>query len=355
MTKAKFHCSRMFLTAFLSTLFFLLLGCTPAENRISPEEYLKITFSGYNTAGTVEVAFDCQALIESVIGEIPSSFSQIDDWAEKYNAYNEGLSLSYSPQEGLSNGQEITVKIDVSGKAASKILPLEKTYVVAGLKEADLIDVFSKMSFCVTGVSGEATAEMVCSSEDDILFAYAFSYDNRYSLSNGDTVKVSIRNAEEVAEEYNYYPTELTKTYTISGLPEYLEDISLIPKDRVKEIIQQKLTDEREHDEASLAFGFSYSEPQYYATYFGTAKPYSILAKRNTLSVFVTYDEYLRGEFRRHIYIPIDFYNITVDSSGKVDLKYENGISSRFWTDKETIIPTLEEQYTVEELHIAWP
>lgn len=346
-----FKNARLLLIVCLSVLFFFLLGCTPSENRISAEEHLEITFSGYNTAGTVDVYFDRQALIESVIGEMPSSFSQIDDWTEMYNAYNEGLSLSYAPQEGLSNGQEITVKIDVSGRAASKILPLEKTYVVAGLKEVDLIDVFSKVSLCVTGISSEATAEVVCSSEDDILFAYAFSYDNRYSLSNGDTVKVSIHNAEEVAEAYNYYPIELTKTYTVSGLPEYLEDSSLISEDQIKEVIQQKLIDEQGQDEA----GFTYSEPKYYATYFGTANPYSILAKRNILSVFVTYDEYLRGEFRRHIYIPIDFYNITIDLNGNVDLKYEDGISSHFWTDKETILPKLEEQYIIEEIHIAWP
>ena len=351
MFKRNFRSTHLLFSVCLSMLFFFLFGCTSTESRISSEEHLEVIFSGYNTAGTIDVVFDRQSLIESVIGEMPSSISQIDDWTETYNAYNEGLSLSYSPQEGLSNGQEITVKIDVSGKAASKILPLEKTYVVAGLKEADLIDVFSKVSFCVTGVSGEATAEMVCSSEDDILFAYTFSYDNRYSLSNGDSVKVSIRNAEEVAEEYNYYPTELTKTYTVSGLPEYLEDSSLISEEQIKEIIRQKLIDEQGQDEA----GFTYSEPKYYATYFGTANPYSILAKRNTLSIFVTYDEYLHGEFRRHIYIPIDFYNILVDASENVELKYEDGISSHFWTDKETILPKLEEQYIIEELHIEWP
>lgn len=345
---------KKFLVVLLSLSFAVCLwGCFSSANRVGPAEYLNVSFSGYNTAGSAEVEFNSRALIESIMGEMPSDLSRIDSYIEDYNAYAEGLALSVFPRDGLSNGQEITVKIEVSGKAASKILPLEKTYTVTGLKEAELMDVFSQMSFSVSGVDGEATAKMSPSSESNILSAYIFVFDKLKNLSNGDVVTVSILNAEAVADKYNYFPMETTKQFTVSGLPEYLTDASLLPKDQLKQIIQQILIDEKEDD----GWGFTFTEPQYYTTYFGVAKADGSALKNNILRIFITYDEYYDGDFRNNKYVYVDFCNIVVPPSAPLVIDYSDGICPlfSFYTDKQEILPELENDYTVTEVYIDWP
>ena len=70
--------------------------------------------------------------------------------------------------------------------------------------------------------------------------------------------------------------------------------------------------------------------------------------------MFVCFDEYMNGEYRRTKYVPLTFRNLILEPDGMVELEYENGISPVFYDDADSIVEKLEKTYEVEEVYIEY-
>ena len=350
--KINYTITRKILTAVLmiTLCVFLLSGCGSKTDSL---EYVSVSFNGYNGNGEVALDVDYDAMITSVIGEEPDgdNYEKFSKWMNEYLVYDEGIEVSCSPKEGLSNGDTVTVKVTLSETAAKKVTGGEKKFTVSGLPEIETVDIFKDVSLRYEGIVGEYTmVHLDKLSASQILQDCNFRVDPQASVKNGDVVTVTITNAETLAEKHLCVPAETSKTFTVSGLDEYLNDSDLLPEDKIRDIIAQYIPTCQKEDNSI----FTYSAPTYYKTYFCVGKDDVIGADFNRLFVYASYDEYMDGEYRWTVYTPLTFRNLILTADGTIELEYSNGQSSVFQTSPESVEEYMEEEYIVDEIYIEY-
>ena len=333
--------------AIVATLVILVIAL--ANSKIDAFEYLTVSFEGVNTQGAVKTVFDKKTLISSIIGEEPSEINlkQNIAWQEDYDRYKNDIKISYDESRKLSNGDSITITIDVTGNAASKIAGGQKEYIVSNLPEAQLIDVFEYVEVKTTGINGKGSLEITVNKENDFIKICSFTTDKNLGLSNGDEVTITVEYDSAEAVRLGFAPKETTKKVSISGLVNYATSVSQFSIDQISSFANQFLEEEKDK-EVDI---FSYSDFKHHNTWFCVQKEgVSYNNTYNMLRICVSYKEYLRGEYRRTVYTFLDFKNVLVDSNGKVSLKYDDGNNSTFTTNIEKSLLELKEDYMVSEV-----
>jgi len=121
----------IFLVLFVSVFSIMLTGC---GSKTDAMEYVSVSFTGYNGNGKVDLDVDYDAMIEAVIGEEPDgdNYEKFSKWMNEYLIYDEGIKVTCSPKDGLSNGDTVTVKVTLSETAAKKVVGGEKKFTVSG-------------------------------------------------------------------------------------------------------------------------------------------------------------------------------------------------------------------------------
>lgn len=320
-----------------------LTSCT-GSNKINPLNYISVSFEGYNEHGIPEIEFDEYDLICEVIGEEPYGTTYFD-WEEKYLAFDEGISVTFNPETKLKNGDKFVVSITTTGKAAEKISSCEKEYTVAGLIELSKVDIFEDIELTFEGVSGDARAIIEKSDNSDVAADCSFSVDPMYNLSNGDIVTIQIKNIDELAEHHNILPMISSKEYTVSGLNSYVSSVDEIPQALIQSLAERFAQEEKADLQENAVF--SYSDVKYYGTYLLMVKEDAWLSHHNELQIFISYDEYMNGEFWRTIYLPLVFENVLKTPDGIISLEYEDGNTSIFTTDIDGYIEEIKDKYEV--------
>ncbi len=323
---------------------------TAQAARLDPFDYITVSFSGYEGNGNAEVSFAKPALIEDILMEHADGDTP---WLVQYDVYDRGIELECTPEEGLSNGEGVTVTVTVSDKANKYVTAGEKTFSVAGLPKVQTVDIFQDIEFTVEGMSGKAWAQLNIPQDDEILRHCNFQIEPQMNLSNGDAVTVTLKNLEALTENYLVMPEETVKTYTVSGLDEYLTDPDLLPEDQIQDIIGRFLVDSEREDWS----WHHYTKPEYYKTFFYTALEDSdYVTDVNMLAIYVHIEQYDREEFDQDLYIPLIFKNIVLHPDGTVELDYEQGFSMGLYTlyDADSILAQQDQEYHIEEIYIEY-
>lgn len=257
---------------------------------------------------------------------------------------------SRAQSEGLSNGDEITVKITTSGVAAEKIKSIELTYVVEGLEEIETVDVFSNIAVTFSGVSGNGTLKYELLSDDNILNSCTFKISHNDDLKNGDTVTLTITNTSFIFDKYKVVPIQTSKEYTVYSLSEWANKDS-IPLSLFQEFANSFVSEENEENAQSSGGGFTYTEAKLFGIYYLSKKEDVVFGSANEIHIIVCYDRYFGGERDMTIYVPLRFENLVLDSEGKVNVDYEEGKRSAFFhTDIDKYFDNYENDYYIEKL-----
>ena len=351
----------MILTVSLILMTIMFFGCGKESDKKDPFEYLTVEFSGYNSNGSVEADLDYDGLIGSILGVQYDDIEDIEKLEDlekawemlvQYDSYYQDIEVSCTPEEGLSNGDVVTVTIGVEGDAIEKVLSGQKTFVVEGLEELKSIDIFKDIEVSFDGLSGEASIHIERLSDNDIMNACQFALDKEYDFSIGDVVTVSISNVEELKNKYHYEPLEISKSYTVPALRHYLTDPSLLSIEDLRDFAERFVEEETQEDEE----WFSYSETRYYNTYLFTKKNADYLfGEENNLMIVVTYDEYMNEEYWRTVYTYLEFRDIIVEADGTLSLSYEDGGCYSFVTDMNWLLEDLGQNYNITEINIEMP
>ena len=350
--KTNYTITRKILTTVLMIVLcvFLLTGC---GSKTDAMEYVSVSFTGYNGNGDVDLNVDYDAMIEAVIGEEPDgdSYEKFSEWMNEYLIYDEGIKVTCSPREGLSNGDTVTVTVSLSETAAKKVTGESKKFTVSGLPEIETVDIFKDVSLRYEGIVGEYTmVHLDKLSDNQILQDCRFNIEPQSNIKNGDVVTVTITNVDALAEKHLCAPAETSRAFTVSGLDEYLTDADLLPEDKIREIIEQFVPASREEDN----FIFTHSDPVYYKTFFCIGKENVIGADFNRLYIYVCYDQYMDGNYRWTVYTPLTFRNLILKADGTIDLEYSDGENAVFQTSPESVEDYMEEQYIVDEVYIEY-
>lgn len=308
-------------------------------------------FSGYNTRGEASVSFDENALIESIIGEMPEDIfsEEFVEWQEAYYTYLDGIAFSCTEGD-LSNGDTFTVTITTTGRAAEKIESVALSYTVSDLKEAEIMDVFQYVAIGFDGISGEATTDFIYMSDDAAVLYCDYDIDKPYGLSNGDVITITITNTDDLLNNFGIIPAESSKQYTVSGLGWY-PTADELQMDNIWEIANQFVAKIQAKNDEEGYEDFSYSDASVYGIYFAEDGNDGRAWNNNELHILAGYDFYNKGVYQWTHYEPFVFKNIVTNADGDVMLQYEDGEGSILsYSDAEEYVSELEDEYIVTKV-----
>lgn len=338
--------------AAVALIIILLLGSIKTD----PFDFISVSFKGYNSNGSAVVHADVDAMVAEIVGEEPDGedMEKRLAWIELYDAHVGNIKVECAPTEELCNGDEVTVTVTVSGDTAKKVKGSSKTYKVEGLTEIELVDVFAEVDVVFEGVNGSGIAKVVREQDkDEFIDSLRFSIDEiteNGTLSNGDEVVIVVTCYDYDVEHFGKAPKEKRKTFKASGLSEYVT-VDTLPMDVIRDyanrFVQQTQT--KIDDESSSMF--SYAPVKLHAMYFAVEKEDAIASHHNQVHIVVCYDEYMKGEYWRTVYLPLVFKDVTLTSDGKLNVEYEDGSGSgTFYTEPEAHREKIEKNYNVTEI-----
>ena len=204
---------------------------------VNLNDYLKVTYGGYDGGGVAYTEIDWNSMKEDFENKISykrgmaqtGGMTPIDIIMEYTNANIEGKN------EKLSNGDKVSYTWKVDKDAIAKLIKCKIKYSdgskkVSGLKEMELFDPFKNLKVTFSGVepNGEADIEY----NGDMLSEYDFTCDKTSGLKNGDKIKISLtEDAGYYVDQYNKAPSVLEKEYKVKNLGKYLSKIKEVDTD----------------------------------------------------------------------------------------------------------------------------
>ncbi len=296
----------------------LLTGCSGKE-KINLEELVTLDYTGSDGG----------------YGYASCDFEPLEDWLSENCseetalslaiAIEDGVDITLSPEDGLSNGDEVTVTIlyddGILDGYDYQLAPDSGdnwTVTVDGLEEAQKVDIFD-------GISLEYEADgscLVTGGYDNITYTLS---ENR-GLKNGDTVTITASyegdgtSLEEFCiQSYGMIPESDTCEYTIEGLDEYPsapEEISESGLEQLKQEADACINDMKWQMEDSLgADGYSLNDYTYDRCVIATPAEGTDAANKN--EVYLIYKiNATNPDGTFDYYYPVMFSNVMINSNG---------------------------------------
>ena len=224
--------------------------------RLDP--YVGVEFTGYDGIGYAQVTFDRDAFLRQygnkiklkgksadLLGEMQGLADAIENSAAALLA-SECIDYKLDNDNHLKNGDEVTLTWDCNDMAfeaacGKKLKYSEQVFKVEGLEAIELVDPFEELEVQFEGVAPYGRAYIASTGNKDYLQDVWFELDSSDGLSNGDSVRVSIDgyNEDRIAEQYGIGFSTTEKTYTVSGLNEYVTTAADIAENVMEQMIDQ--------------------------------------------------------------------------------------------------------------------
>ena len=228
--------------ACVALVLVLLIVIALHKPTVNLNDYLKVTYGGYDGGGVAYTEIDWNSMKEDFENKISykrgmaqtGGMTPIDIIMEYTNANIEGKN------EKLSNGDKVSYTWKVDKDAIAKLIKCKIKYSdgskkVSGLKEMELFDPFKNLKVTFSGVepNGEADIEY----NGDMLSEYDFTCDKTSGLKNGDKIKISLtEDAGYYVDQYNKAPSVLEKEYKVKNLGKYLSKIKEVDTDGMNSV-----------------------------------------------------------------------------------------------------------------------
>jgi len=331
---------------------------------------------GFNGQGVLNYSIDSEALYMDMVDNSAWEKADEDNFEELLTnqiSQNEevdhalkSIELSATKEEGLSNGDKITVTAKFSNTLnynfSHHFKDASVEYTVEGLPEGMAIDLFSEDNIKITfsGYDGQGEAEFELLTEDEVYEHIRYSLSANAELSNGDTVTLSAECDEYALEELGYFMPEQTEmTFTVEGLKEYFDISDGFPDKDLDKIIEHAMAAAQAEYEGDFIFAEGLTEPKLIGAYFVKANDPSVpyhdfinnLTMNNGVVVLYHYSLNVAGSIRNEWMLNI-YPNCTLDDSGNIT--YDTGNIETYWLDavnEEEVVINLTE--TFEEMRIT--
>ena len=233
--------------ALLLAAIILVIALSARPHTINLEELVEVSFSGFDTVGSAYAKLDQErfgAALAKAMGK--KNVEALEQGM--FIACAKAVSLGLDRSEGLSNGDRVIVEISYDNDALDDYkIQYSGTSVSAsaqGLTPLTEIDPFVGLEMQYSGISPNGQAELQHTGNTSFFNTQDFCLDRSTGLKNGDVITVT------VPEDYNpynvalsgYLLTQTEKTFTVEGLPEYLDTFSAIPANTL-DYLQQETQD----------------------------------------------------------------------------------------------------------------
>lgn len=215
------------LIAVLAVVLLSMTAC--GKTKIDVAEGMTVVFSGADGKGYAEISYpdsdDTPPYIDKLLGEKKFDANEWSAWMMLAQA----ISCEVEPSSGLSNGDKVTVTIDVDEAILENMDVSAKdqqlTFTVKGLTEVIVIDAFEDFEINFTGISPAAKAEFAQNKEvDGVTVSYKCDGNGYYKVGDVVTVTARINNSDYYALK------ETTKEFTVANIDKYITSSSeLLP------------------------------------------------------------------------------------------------------------------------------
>ncbi|MGM9949440.1 MAG: hypothetical protein ACI33P_04910 [Lysinibacillus sp.] len=133
------HKSMLSIVTVGSTL--MLVGCNSSTKEVSTEavditEFAFIEFDGDNKEGTASHGFDQKKFMLEVFNYNYEEGPADEETVKEMDAVNDAITVSLDKMNGLSNGDTVTLTVDVDESKTDKVKDGEKIFEVNGLEES---------------------------------------------------------------------------------------------------------------------------------------------------------------------------------------------------------------------------
>ena len=272
--------------AVLAVVLIPKLTAPKALPEFELKDYLTVTYDGLDGYGNAYLEMDQNALIRDICAvrkvdpkfldepgaEIPKKLKDAYTTVrlmEPYVCYRDNyIANPYYGEdgEGLKNGDQFTVSVIYAAEPPDKDLTVNDAVItVAGLQAIPKVDPFEGFSleFDESAISGNNLVWTRYEGKQEGLDEWSFEVEPQYDVRNGDTVTVRLSSDADFYESlYGFTPSVTEKTFTVEGLPAYVqsfEEISETALDALKASTLEQMKKELE-DVADTA---KYTDPVY--------------------------------------------------------------------------------------------
>lgn len=201
------------------------------------EEFIEVTYEGYNSMGTVKVQIDREEFKKTAYKAMGyGKNSKSDKAAEEYLELIYGIDFQVD-KTNVSNGDEVTIKVvadkEVMDDVDVILKDVEFKYTVEGLVDVTMYDPFNDIEIVLSGFDGDVYFDWNYTGSYLALDDYSFSCNDRYYHSIGDTVTLTIDedDVEYLLNNYDVMVTVTEKTYKIDKANKYITSIDEIDED----------------------------------------------------------------------------------------------------------------------------
>lgn len=338
--------SKICTAALLSLCAAAFTGC--GSTAINLNDYVTVTFDGYETVGTAKSKLD----IPKMITDHPEAFNLKDAKGEISTAAVEmvlesAISGKLDKTNQLKNGDTVNWTWSVGNlKSVEEKYPVkfeykDIPYTIDGLKKAEEFDPFDGITVAFGGIAPNGTAKI--DDKGKALPNLRFTIDKNKGLKNGDTVKVTVDANNGKLDEYcgsqGKVATAKEKEYKVEGLSAYALKLADIPKETMDKMTKQA-EDTLRAKASSWKEGNSIKELKQLGCYFLSAK--DGFTPRNTNQIYLVYKvtanmkgitaedqkNETTGEDSYYTYVAFTNVMLMADGTASVDLS-KNSVPSK--------------------------
>lgn len=306
---------------------------------IDLNKYVTVETEGYDGYGKAKITVDWEAIEEKYGDKV----SYTDEGKKKFKStyksnkaierVADAVSIKVDKKSGLSNGDKVEYKWNVNSELEKyydvKLKYKDDSVTIEGLEEIATFDVFADVEVTFSGMSPSGSADVRYVGSDG-LAGYYFTVDKYNDLKNGDTITVSVNEdyMEDYIRSYGKKPSEKSKTYTVSGLPEYIDSFDKLSADFVSEIKKETEDTIASYVAKNYSEKASLSNLEYSGYIFETVNK-SDYRSSSSNGVYIIYKgdvSHSEGAFNTaKVYFPVFFSGLT-EEEGTMKYGNKNGI-----------------------------
>lgn len=243
---------------FIVLISTVILFFATKKPTVDLNDYVIVTYEGYDGIGRANVSFDYDALQKKYgkkidvknkyKNNIPDSV-EYDPWDS--SSLGIGFFKTYArvytaQTDNLSNGDDVHIEWDVNEDQIEEYIKVNVKYddfdsKVKGLEKVDQFDPFETVSLEFTGFDGKGSA-IFYNDSNEFGNDLNFVMDNWEGFSNGDVATLKVEYGipeDEFVEKYHKIPSTLEKEYEVNSLSKYIQSFSEIDSDLLEKMKKQ--------------------------------------------------------------------------------------------------------------------
>ena len=337
--------------AAVAVFLLVIVFALTKKTTVNLNDYVAVTFSGYDTVGRAYYEFDEKAFLNDFGDEIEmkkkKGNSDLEEMYEFLSDVSGAELLLYNCVSGsldktseLSNGDTVKIEWNCEDEIAKenfnvKLKYKEKEYKVEGLETAKIVDPFENLEVTFTGVAPAGQINIQNNSSDEVLRSIYFEATPSNGLKNGDKVVVKANatgNEDYYLSNYGVIIDQGEKEFVVEGLCSYAQSASEISADMLEKMKKQA-EDAFYAQTAGWVDEVSVTSMNYIGNYFLKPKFHNGSSTNNMLYLMYRIDTLFTNDKHSEVlsfYYYTTYYDIMLmqDGSTSVDLSRYNAPST---------------------------